>query len=230
MRNLALLAAASIAAIGISTSASAQLVDNADGTITVSGVGTGGTAVINFDGNSGGAFIPGLTAQLSLTFTGLVGNDYGFSYVLNNTSSITSRISGFAFNVNPLAVGGSADGLFSDVIVGGAYPNGVGDVDVCLNNNGASCQGGGGTGVLTGASGNGTFTLDFGANAPTSITLSDFFTRYQSLQVGTGSGTGSQVPGVPEPGTWAMMLIGFGATGVAMRRRRRLQPAFAQFA
>ena len=28
-------------------------------------------------------------------------------------------------------------------------------------------------------------------------------------------------PGVPEPATWAMMLMGFGATGFAMRRRRR---------
>jgi hypothetical protein len=27
--------------------------------------------------------------------------------------------------------------------------------------------------------------------------------------------------GVPEPGTWAMMLIGFGAIGAAMRRRKR---------
>ncbi|MBA2466428.1 MAG: PEPxxWA-CTERM sorting domain-containing protein, partial [Sphingomonas sp.] len=27
---------------------------------------------------------------------------------------------------------------------------------------------------------------------------------------------------VPEPATWAMMLIGFGATGAAMRRRRKV--------
>jgi hypothetical protein len=34
-------------------------------------------------------------------------------------------------------------------------------------------------------------------------------------------GTGSFSPSaVPEPGTWAMMIIGFGAIGVAMRRRR----------
>lgn len=33
---------------------------------------------------------------------------------------------------------------------------------------------------------------------------------------------------VPEPGTWAMMLLGFGATGFAMRRRR--QPVLAQLA
>lgn len=29
------------------------------------------------------------------------------------------------------------------------------------------------------------------------------------------------VPAVPEPGTWAMMLLGFGGMGVALRRRRR---------
>jgi hypothetical protein len=34
---------------------------------------------------------------------------------------------------------------------------------------------------------------------------------------------------VPEPGTWAMRLMGFGAAGVAMRRSRR-QPRLAQLA
>ena len=33
---------------------------------------------------------------------------------------------------------------------------------------------------------------------------------------------------VPEPGTWAMMLLGFGAVGFSMRRRRR--PALVQIA
>ena len=50
--------------------------------------------------------------------------------------------------------------------------------------------------------------------------------------VGT-SGNGSysgviNVAAVPEPGTWAMMLLGFGAAGYAMRRRRL--PALLQAA
>lgn len=32
---------------------------------------------------------------------------------------------------------------------------------------------------------------------------------------------------VPEPATWAMMLVGFGAMGFAMRRSKREQPLFA---
>jgi len=32
---------------------------------------------------------------------------------------------------------------------------------------------------------------------------------------------------VPEPGTWAMMLLGFGAAGFAMRRRRTALPQLA---
>lgn len=37
-------------------------------------------------------------------------------------------------------------------------------------------------------------------------------------------------PGVPEPATWAMMLFGFGAAGVALRRSRRRSPKLMQLA
>jgi len=33
---------------------------------------------------------------------------------------------------------------------------------------------------------------------------------------------------VPEPGAWALMLAGFGATGAALRRRRRMLEAPAK--
>ena len=37
-------------------------------------------------------------------------------------------------------------------------------------------------------------------------------------------------PGVPEPGTWALMLLGFGGVGFAMRRSRKRQPGLMQIA
>lgn len=43
------------------------------------------------------------------------------------------------------------------------------------------------------------------------------------------NGFGSVVGSVPEPSTWAMMLIGFGAIGASMRRKRRVS-AIAQMA
>ena len=45
-----------------------------------------------------------------------------------------------------------------------------------------------------------------------------------SLVFSPGIGNGA-APGVPEPATWAMMVIGFGALGAALRRRSR--PALA---
>ena len=42
------------------------------------------------------------------------------------------------------------------------------------------------------------------------------------------AGTLSFFAAVPEPGTWALMLLGFGGIGMAMRRRRR--PMLAQIA
>jgi hypothetical protein len=44
-----------------------------------------------------------------------------------------------------------------------------------------------------------------------------------NMQIVSGSGFAAPVtPPVPEPSTWAMMLLGFGAIGLAMRRRRLL--------
>jgi hypothetical protein len=44
--------------------------------------------------------------------------------------------------------------------------------------------------------------------------------------VSTGFVTNGGTPGIPEPATWAMMILGFGGVGALMRRRRSFAPAF----
>ena len=64
--------------------------------------------------------------------------------------------------------------------------------------------------------------FDFGAAGVDFITLDDATGFSNAALYTTGA------PGVPEPATWAMMLLGFGAAGFAIRRRRR--PAIIQMA
>jgi PEP-CTERM motif len=77
------------------------------------------------------------------------------------------------------------------------------------------------------APGNGPFTID----APTGavalqLGLNDdiFGDNSGALSIGV---TGSTVAAVPEPASWAMMLVGFGGLGVAMRSSRRAKAAAA---
>jgi len=65
---------------------------------------------------------------------------------------------------------------------------------------------------------------------PASFAAGDYRLSFGGTTSGGGGegGTLSFFQAVPEPGTWGMMLLGFGGIGLAMRRRRR--PALAQIA
>jgi hypothetical protein len=66
--------------------------------------------------------------------------------------------------------------------------------------------------------------------SPTLIGTGDYvfsFTGHAG-QSGTLTGNVTISQALPEPGTWAMMLLGFGAIGLTIRSRRR--PALAQIA
>jgi PEP-CTERM motif len=222
MYKVALLAAASLAAIA--TPALAQSV-----TYGGTSYGTNSPIVISYTGVQ----YPNSTGTLTLTLTGTSGNDYNFTYSLLNTSTDPStNISGFGFNVT----GGTLDlsttfatgtytGISSGSISGGSF------VDFCATA-GPNCAGGANGGPTPGGTATGTLALEF-TSLPSSITFTNPIIRMQNTGPnGNGSdiGTPGGTPPVPEPATWAMMLVGFGATGFAMRRSRRKQTMIGQIA
>lgn len=188
----------------------------------------GVSKVLDFNGFDDDGAINGLSAEITYKLTGITngGKTWTFSYDVDNTSTAPltgSRISGFGFNVDPNIYSASASGTFTHTASGNVPM--IGTREVCITGN--NCAGGAGGGVLmTGADGLGNFVLTF-SSAKTSLSLSDFYVRYQSIYGGGeygGSAVGqpfTKVPGVPEPATWAMMLIGFFAIGSAVRSSRR---------
>ena len=83
-------------------------------------------------------------------------------------------------------------------------------------------QGGPGVGIQGGVTG--FFLFNIGTpieSITTALSASSGAVLYQ---------TGNPPPAVPEPGTWAMMLLGFGAIGFSMRSRRRRSGLLAQAA
>lgn len=194
---------AAFAAVGLSFAAPA-----AAEPIMLDDSSVGESYTINFDGFvDGGSSLEGLGGQLNLTLQSIVDGVYTFAYSITNTGSttdsVTSRLSGFAFNTDPDITAASSDGDFAFTSVSGNYPNGIGTVDVCFKGaKTGSCSGGGSGGVFDGATGTGTLTLAF-ATAPTTLTLDDFFVRYQSITGidGVGSASGRQTSTTTSTGT-----------------------------
>jgi hypothetical protein len=101
----------------------------------------------------------------------------------------------------------------------------LGNFEICVSD--VNCAGGASGGPTLGNSGTGSLTLNF-ADGTSSVSLDDFYVRYQSI---FGPGLDDDESGVgvvvPEAATWMMMLTGFGAIGYATRRRRRTTVSFA---
>ena len=207
--------------------------------ITFDSSDVGVNYTLNYDGFSDATTVNGLTATTTFSLASITGNTYTFNYSVANTSSspiTASRVSSFAFNVDPNISGATSTGAFSYTTLNSTYPNGIGAVDVCFKDAGTgSCAGGGNGGLTKGTSGTGTFTLSF-SQPVSAITLSDFFVRYQSITgagnvtSASGSGTMTSTGGtttttsggttVPEPGMLGLLgtvLIG----GAALHRRRQ---------
>ena len=184
----------------------------------------GDTINISFVGSAsdgGPSEYEGVTGDLTLTLTSVTDGDYLFAYNLLNTTTDPDQpdveLSGFGFNIDPDIDGATATGPLT--VDSGQISNGT-FLEFCPTA-GPNCAGGGSDGIAAGEDFDGTFTLLFGTD-PGTIYITSPTVRFQSSGA-DGEGSGIGTPGVvPEPGTWAMMLMGFGAAGYAMRRRRRI--------
>jgi hypothetical protein len=212
------------AALTVATPSMAAITVTGTGDATTATVHSGDTLssfMLTFDAESNGVVIPGVSSTLTLTLQSVSGGgtSYLFNYLVNNTSSVTSRVSVFGFDVAPNILSASSTGVFPTTSSGSLENH---SLEVCFDSgNTNNCNSStGGAGVTNGNSGQGTLTLNF-STAQSSIVLSNFLEKYQGIGPDGISAQGHPVPGVPEPATWALMLVGFGGIGMAMRRRRK---------
>ena len=186
--------------------------------------------------------VTGTAATFSATFNQAVyRNTLGtldFYYQVASTgpgSEISEEIRSFTAS--------SFAGYTVDAFVNGADTDGAGPF--LAVNNGALADGtpSGSTTSFGRAPAGNVLTTEFGANGLTGTENSTtYIFRTNALSFNNlgffGVIDGSTLSGrtfmptgapsaVPEPATWAMMLVGFGAMGVAMRRRRATKPILA---
>ena len=225
--NLAL--GASVGALVLSSAmpaAASIIFDYNTGILTVDGNTTVGDSVtISFNGHQFPLYspvIPGLAAYLTLVFQGLDGNNYLFDYIVTNTSGHPNpgilTIFGFADITPDRSAPSSVTGVFTHIGAGEFPGNRL--FEFCVKEGaGAHCFGSEG-GVGPGQSGSGTLTLGFeGPN--TQITLSGPAVRWEGIDPATAVIGSPFRAVVPEPASWATMLMGFAAVGLVVRRRRK---------
>jgi hypothetical protein len=189
----------------------------------------GDTFTIDFGGNVEGDDVPGLSAQAVFDVESISGNTLVLDIRLTNTSSIlweSARVSALGFNTGPNVVSATlGSSVYSNVNLGGRFPNGFGGLDLCVINNRNNCTGGRSGGLDIGEFTDLTLTLNF-AEPITSVDLDNFGVRYQSLtskKLGFRGDSGTGMPGspIPEPRSTAMLLLG-GLLVAALARKQVL--------
>ena len=163
------------------------------------GSGTGGTLTFN-----SGSFSVTDSGGIAPIGTGLGTDTLGFFTLLPGTATQSTFNTPFTLFVSFTQPAGTAGaGTFMSTITGSVNNGTAGGVDIDFDN---------------------TPHLFTSAAGPFTLVVRDLsVTNGGILTPITGT-----IRAVPEPATWAMMLLGFGGIGFAMRRRR--QPVLAQLA
>ena len=215
---------------------------------TLTNASVGSSFTVGYTGWVNATNIPTLAANIKFTLLSQSGSTWNFKAEFDNDlpGSIDGRISTFGFNSDPnistVTVGAGPFNkgvLGTDVYQAGGVTT---PIEFCLTDvnkpdkQAGNCNGGGGGGVMANTdTAVQLFSLNYNP-AVSSITLSNFVLRWQSItgltQCGgstdctSGIGTGRDpydpnTPfGVPEPSSWAMLIAGFGLVGAAARRRK----------
>lgn len=233
MRNALLCGTAALAAAAFATPAAADVV------------------VLDFEGvnssyPSGFAFIQDYYNG-GTSSDGTSGTDYGVNFSANAQAICLNTIGTSCSNTSRGGLGDPGSQLGGLFFLSGTetFLNFEGGFDTGFSFNYVSLSQPGTVNVYDGLNGTGNIlaTLSLDPNAGSCPGYSAAFCPFSpigvlfggtALSIGFGGVAnqivfdditfGSDIPGgnaVPEPATWAMMLMGFGAAGVAMRRRRR---------
>ena len=133
----------------------------------------------------------------------------GAAYTNSRAGATATQLYALDASGNQLALSSSPNaGTYNDIgVVTGVDFGGLNNVGFDIS---------GATGVAFFNNGNALYTINLQTAAATSLGT-----------IGAGSLIGLTAGAVPEPATWALMILGFGAVGGAMRRRAKAVPASA---